>query len=67
MQIQISWLTDLDLDCLQNRVYSGSAGQGLIDRKQFLHSMLSVNGQGFIEFENEQRMVKIFRMQIICH
>ena len=34
MQIQISWLlkkpTDLDLHCLQNRVYPGSAGQGLI-------------------------------------
>ena len=33
MQIQISCLlqkpTDLDLHCLQNRVYSGSAGQGL--------------------------------------
>ena len=33
MQIQISWLlqkpTDLDLHCLQNRVYPGSAGQGL--------------------------------------
>ena len=33
VQIQISWLlqkpTDLDLHCLQNRVYPGSAGQGL--------------------------------------
>ena len=33
MQIQISWLlqkpTDLDLHCLQNRIYPGSAGQGL--------------------------------------
>ena len=33
VQIQISWLlqklTDLDLHCLQNRVYLGSAGQGL--------------------------------------
>ena len=33
LQIQISWLlqkpTDLDLHCLQNRVYPGSAGQGL--------------------------------------
>ena len=33
MQIQISWLlqkpTDLDLHCLQNRVYPGSGGQGL--------------------------------------
>ena len=33
MQIQISWLlqkpTDLDLHCLQNRVYPGSAGQEL--------------------------------------
>ena len=33
MQIQISWLlqkpTGLDLHCLQNRVYPGSAGQGL--------------------------------------
>ena len=33
MQIQISWLlqkpTDLDLHCLQNRVYPGSAGQRL--------------------------------------
>ena len=33
MQIQISWLlqkpTDLDLHCLQGRVYPGSAGQGL--------------------------------------
>ena len=33
MQIQISWLlqkpTDLELHCLQNRVYPGSAGQGL--------------------------------------
>ena len=32
MQIQINWLlqkpTDLDLHCLQNRVYPGSAGQG---------------------------------------
>ena len=32
MQIQISWLpqkpTDLDLHCLQNRIYPGSAGQG---------------------------------------
>ena len=35
VQIQISWLlkkpTDLDLHCLQNRVYPGSAGQGLIE------------------------------------
>ena len=35
VQIQISWLlqkpTDLDLHCLQNRVYPGSAGQGLIN------------------------------------
>ena len=34
VQIQISWLlqkpTDLELLCLQNRVYPGSAGQGLI-------------------------------------
>ena len=34
VQIQISWLlqkpTDLDLHCLQNRIYPGSAGQGLI-------------------------------------
>ena len=34
MQIQISWLlkkpTDLDLHCLQNSVYPGSAGQELI-------------------------------------
>ena len=34
MQIQISWLlqkpTDLDLHCLQNNIYPGSAGQGLI-------------------------------------
>ena len=34
VQIQISWRlkkpTDLDLHCLQNRVYPGSAGQGLI-------------------------------------
>ena len=34
MQIQISWLlkkpTDLDLHCLQNRVYPGSVGQWLI-------------------------------------
>ena len=33
MQIQISWFlqkpTDLDLHCLQRRVYPGSAGQGL--------------------------------------
>ena len=33
MQIQVSWLlqkpTDLDLHCLQNRVYPGSAGQEL--------------------------------------
>ena len=33
VQIQISWLlqkpTDLDLHCLQNRIYPGSAGQGL--------------------------------------
>ena len=33
VQIQISWLlqkpTDLNLHCLQNRVYPGSAGQGL--------------------------------------
>ena len=33
VQIQISWhlqkLTDLDIHCLQNRVYLGSAGQGL--------------------------------------
>ena len=33
VQIQISWLlqkpTDLDLHCLQNMVYPGSAGQGL--------------------------------------
>ena len=38
VQIQISWLlqkpADLDLHCLQNRVYSGSAGQGL---KKYLH------------------------------
>ena len=38
MQIQISWLlqtpTDLDLHCLQNRIYPGSAGQGL-NRVQF--------------------------------
>ena len=36
MQIQISWLlqkpTDLDLHCLQNRVYQGSAGQGLMEK-----------------------------------
>ena len=35
MQIQISWLlqkpTDLDLHCLQNRVYPGSAEQGLTE------------------------------------
>ena len=44
MQIQISWLlqkpTDLDLHCLQNRVYLGSAGQGLnveqCDKKRVL-------------------------------
>ena len=34
VQIQISWLlqkpTDLDLHCLQVRIYPGSAGQGLI-------------------------------------
>ena len=34
MQIQISWLlkkpTDLDINCLQNRVWPGSVGQGLI-------------------------------------
>ena len=40
VQIQISWLlqkpTDLDLHCLQNRVYPGSAGQGL----RFLHETL---------------------------
>ena len=33
VQIQISWLlqkpTDLDLHCLKNRIYPGSAGQGL--------------------------------------
>ena len=33
VQILISWLlqkpTDLDLHCLQNRIYPGSAGQGL--------------------------------------
>ena len=33
VQIQISWFlkkpTDLDLHCLQNRTYPGSAGQGL--------------------------------------
>ena len=33
MQIQIGWLlqkpADLDLHCLQGRVYPGSAGQGL--------------------------------------
>ena len=33
VQIQISWLlqkpTDLDLHCLQVRIYPGSAGQGL--------------------------------------
>ena len=38
MQIQISWLlqkpTDLDLHCLQNRVYPGSAGQGLTEHLQ---------------------------------
>ena len=38
MQIQISWLlkkpTDLDLHCLQNRIYPGSAGQGLKVSKQ---------------------------------
>ena len=36
VQIQISWLlqkpTDLDLHCLQNRIYLGSAGQGLSNR-----------------------------------
>ena len=40
MQIQISWLlqkpTDLDLHCLQNRVYPGSAGQGLIPSGKFV-------------------------------
>ena len=34
VQIQISWLlqkpTDLDLHCLQNRIYPGSAGHGLM-------------------------------------
>ena len=40
MQIQISWLlkkpTDLELHCLQSRVYPGSAGQGLIKTKMGL-------------------------------
>ena len=40
VQIQISWLlqkpTDLDLHCLQNRVYPGSAGQGLRLLKVFI-------------------------------
>ena len=40
MQIQISWLlekpTDLDLHCLQNRIYPGSAGQGLRVMDTFL-------------------------------
>ena len=38
VQIQISWLlqkpTDLDLHCLQNRIYPGSAGQGLSKPKR---------------------------------
>ena len=48
MQIQISWLlqkpTDLDLHCLQNRVYPGSAGQGLIhhDLLSFDMALISV-------------------------
>ena len=37
--IQISWLlkkpTDLDLHCLENRVYPGSAGQGLSNIELF--------------------------------
>ena len=40
MQIQISWPlqkpTDLDLHCLQNRVYPGSAGQGLTSDRTVL-------------------------------
>ena len=44
MQIQISWLlkkpTDLDLHCLQNRIYPGSAGQGLRYKKNCLMHVL---------------------------
>ena len=40
MQIQDSWLlkkpTDLELHCLQNRVYLGSAGQGLTFYRPYL-------------------------------
>ena len=49
MQIQISWLlkkpTDLDLHCLQNRVYPGSAGQGLNNvEKDIKHLVIIMSG-----------------------
>ena len=61
MQIQISWLlqkpTDLDLHCLQNRVYPGSAGQGLKSNKAVLFHlsyrksiMLRLNSSAMICF-----------------
>ena len=51
VQIQISWLlqkltdldlTDLDLHCLQGRVYPGSAGQGLKCQENLHLKMSSV-------------------------
>ena len=55
MQIHISWLlqkpTDLDLHCLQNRVYPGSAGQELIesvDYDQMPHSVASDLGLRYL-------------------
>ena len=47
MQIQISWLqkpTDLDLHCLQQQGYPGSAGQGL----KVLHEKLLVGTKDFV-------------------
>ena len=45
--IQISWLlqkpTDLDLHCLQNRIYPGSAGQGLTSHLGYILLILHLN------------------------
>ena len=52
MHDQISWLlqkpTDLDLHCLQDRAYTGSAGQGL---KSVTHpgSFRHMDGQNILE------------------
>ena len=47
MQIQICWLqkpTDLDLHCLQSRIYPGSAWQGLIPLLNGLQEIIEKTG-----------------------